>query len=131
MATQQLINEYVVIVMPLREAPALSQLTDQPPFEASGSARPLFVVTRSDCHQLHSVSGWNEQQLTLALAQGWADALERKPPRVGTLVRAQRLLRKADPATADRVRELTIRVQEEARAARESARKEPAKLAAN
>jgi hypothetical protein len=122
--THQLIDEFVVIVMPLREAPALSQLTGQPPFQASGSARPLFVVAHSDCQQLSSVAGWNERDLTFALAEGWADALERKPPNTRTLVRAQRLLRKASPATADRVRELTIRVQQEARAAREAAKKE-------
>jgi hypothetical protein len=129
--THQLMNEYVVIAMPLREAPALSQLTGHPPFEASGSMRPLFVVARSDCQQLASVAGWSEKALTAALAEGWADALERKPPNLGALVRAQRLLRKAHPATADRVRDLTVRVQEEAKAAREQAKKELQKLAAS
>lgn len=127
--TQSLANEYVVIVMPLRESPALSQLTGQPPFEARGSARPLFVVARSDCQQLTSVAGWYERELLAAMADGWADALERNPPNIGTLVRAQRLLRKANPESADRVRELTIRVQEEQRAAREAAKETLPKLA--
>ena len=129
-SARQLMSEYVVIVMPLREAPALSQLTGQPPFEASGTARPLFVTTRSDCEQLKSVAGWNNHQLASALAEGWVDALEQNPPNLGTLVRSQRVLRKIHPSSADRVRELTIRVQEEARAAREAAKKESSKLAA-
>lgn len=120
--TSQLLNEFVVIAMPLKEAPALSQLTGQPPYEGDRSARPLFVVARSDCRQIRSVAGWSHDQLNSALADGWAEALQRKPPSIRTLVRAQRLLRKADPAAANRVRELTIRVQEESRAAREASR---------
>jgi hypothetical protein len=120
--TSQLISEFVVIAMPLKEAPALSQLTGQPPYEGDRPARPLYVIARSDCGQLRSVAGWNQNQLNSALADGWADALERRPPNVRTLVRAQRLLRKADPKAAARVRELTIRVQEESRAAREASR---------
>jgi hypothetical protein len=113
LARQQLMNEYAVIVMTLRDAPALSQLTGQPPFESSGSSRPLLVVARSDCQQLASVAGWNTAALNAALSAGWIDALERNPPSVGRLVRAQRLLRKVSPADADRARELTIRVREE------------------
>ncbi len=128
--TQSLIGEFVVIVMPLRESPALSQLTGQPPFEATSSARPLFVVARSDCRQLASVAGWYEHELSTGLAMGWADALERKPTNIRSLVRAQRLLRKANPESADRVRELTIRVQQEQRAAREAAKQPLPKLAA-
>lgn len=128
--TQQLIQQYVVIVMPLRESPALSQLTEQPPFEASGSARPLFVVTRSDCRQLSSISGWNETALAVALADGWADALERDPPNIRTLVRAQRLLKKANPSAAQRVREVTIQVQQKQREERELAKKETEEISA-
>ncbi len=124
LSTQQLINEYAVIVMPLREAPALSQLTGQPPFESNSSARPLFVVARSDCQQISAVAGWYEGQLRTALADGWVDALERNPPNVRTLVRAQRLLRAASPEAADRARELTIRVQQEQRAKREASKSE-------
>jgi hypothetical protein len=124
--TRLLLREYVVIAMPLREAPALSQLTGQPPFEANSSARPLFVVARSDCKQLNSIAGWDESRLAAGLADGWVDALDRNPPGIGTLVRAQRLLRKVNPSSADKARELTIRVKEEGRAAREAA-KEAAK----
>ena len=121
MTTQQLISQYVVIVMPLRESPALSQLTNQPPFEVSSSARPLFVVTRSDCQQLYSVAGWNEGQLVSALSSGYADALDRNPPDIRTLVRAQRLLRKANnDSAADRVRDVTVRVNKEKQKAREA-----------
>ncbi len=117
--TRQLINQYAVIVMPLREAPALSQITGQPPFQSNGAARPLFVVARSDCEQVRSVSGSSEPALVEALAHGWADTLERRPPSVGALVRAQRLLRSVHPPTADRIRDLTIRVREEAQAERQ------------
>jgi hypothetical protein len=123
-------GQYAVIVMPLREGPALSQLTGQPPFEASGSARPLFVIARSDCQQLRSISGWNDHQLATGLAEGWVDALERNPPGIRSLIRAQRLLRPVSPASADRARELTIRMQEETRAAREAAKRELPKFAA-
>lgn len=127
---QRLINEYVVIVMPIREAPALSQLTNQPPYVASGSARPLFVVAHWDCRQIASVSGLNTQLLMRTLASGWADALEQNPRSVGNLVRAQQLLRKADPDAAERVKTLTIRLREEAKSARESKRDDSAKLVA-
>lgn len=131
-ATRQLMGEYAVIVMPLKEGPALSQLTGQPPFQVSGSARPLFVIARSDCEQIGSVAGLNDRQLANALAGGWADALERRRPNIRTLVRAQRLLRKVNNDAADRVKTLTIRVQEEERAAREEAKavNDASKLAA-
>ena len=56
--TSQLLAQYVTIVMPIREGPALSQLTNQPPFQASGRARPLFVIAESDCTQIDSATGW-------------------------------------------------------------------------
>lgn len=118
--TRLLMGECVVIVMPLREAPALSQLTGQPPFEVSSAARPLMVVTHSDCKQLASISGWNQPQLATALARAWIDTMERDPPSLGALVRAQRLLRKVDSVSAGRAKELTIRVQQLEREAREA-----------
>jgi hypothetical protein len=126
-AMRPLLSEYVVITMPLREGPALSQLTGQPPFEANSSARPLFVVTRSDCTQLSSTAGWDNRGLADSLAAGWVDSMERNPPSVGKLVRAQRILRHLSPSAAERARELTIQVQQEAKAAREKA-KESAKI---
>jgi hypothetical protein len=113
--TLLMMKEFFVIPMPLREAPALSQLTKQPPYESdSNGARPLFVVTNSDCEQIRSFSGWNEASLIMAMAEGWADALERNPPDVRTLVRAQRILRNAHAHDSlHRVRELTIRRQKQ------------------
>jgi hypothetical protein len=70
---------------------------------------------------LKSIAGWDDDRLAAGLAEGWVDALDRNPPSVGALVRAQRLLRKVDPTSADKARELTIRVQEEGRAARKAA----------
>ena len=115
----QVLNQFVVIAMPLREAPALSQLTGQPPFEGNARAGTLLVVADSDCKQLASVDGWNQQALKRTLARGWIDALERRPPGIRSLVRAQRLLRGLDPDSADRAKRLTIRVLKETRAARD------------
>ena len=118
--TKHLINQYVVVVMPIREAPALSQLTGQPPFEASGSGGPVLVVAQSDCKQVRSMSGWNNHNLTKMLAAGWADVLENQPQSVATLVKARRMLRNIDPPTTNRVRELMIRARAKERAARET-----------
>ncbi|NND96745.1 MAG: hypothetical protein HKN47_05380 [Pirellulaceae bacterium] len=114
----ELIGHYAVIVIPAREAPALSQLTGQPPYESNSSARPLFVIARSDCSQIGSVAGWNYNKLASLLADGWVDSLERNPPSIRGLVQAQRLLKKVKPTAANRVRALTVRVQEEAKAKR-------------
>lgn len=70
--TRQLLNQYIVIEVPLKEGAALSQLTGKPPFEVSGKSRPYFVVTDSECEQLDSISGWNEPQFAAALEVGLA-----------------------------------------------------------
>ena len=106
----QLADQYVVVTMPLAEVAALSQVTKQPPFESKGMAGPLFVVTQSDCVQAASVSGWDNRALNSAMAHGLATWLERDPPTLGKLRQAQRLLRKADIAAAQRVKELTIKI---------------------
>ncbi len=127
---QLLMEEYVVVIMPLKEGPALSQLTKQPPFEARGSARPLFVVANSDCVQLHAIAGVRQSELIAAMAEGWASALEANPPSsLKFLVRAQRVLRKVSPTAADRIRNLTIKVQEEARQKRAAEQAKPEQLA--
>lgn len=128
--TNRLIEEYTVIVMPIREAPALSRLTEQPPYEMSGTARPIFVVAHSNCEQIISLSGWNNSNLLHFLALGWVESLEKNPRSIRTLIRGQQLLRTADPEVAGRLRELTVRLREEAKAAREAAKQEPPKLAA-
>lgn len=117
----QLLRQYVVIAMPLKDAPALSQLTERPPYDSPSSARPLFVIARSDGEQLDALAGWNDHYLTQALASGWVDALERNPPGSRDLTRVTRMLDKHYPALADRTRALTIRVQQQAREAREAA----------
>ena len=108
-----LMNEFVVVSLPLDEAPALSQITKQPPFKANGMMRPLFVVTDSNCEQLSSVAGWNARELATCLANGWADVLHQHTPSVRSLVSAQRILRKADPSAAERVKKLTIKTNEQ------------------
>ena len=116
--TSQMMNEYIVIAMPIREGPALSQLTKRPPYEAAGSRRPMFIVCRSDGEQIDGLAGWNDGYLARALAEGWVDALERNPPSRRTLTRATRLLNRVYPALAERTKELTIRLREDAKVAR-------------
>jgi hypothetical protein len=102
--TLQLMSQFVVIVLPLRDAPALSQLTGRPPYETPGAAQPMFIITRSDGDQLDAVSGWNDAYLAQALASAWVDALERKQPSTRDLSRAARLLQKHYPALAERLK---------------------------
>ncbi|MEE2937416.1 MAG: hypothetical protein VYA84_15620 [Planctomycetota bacterium] len=112
--TQQVINEFTLIALPLRAAPALSQLTGQPPFNSTGNGKTLIVAARSDCTQLASVSSWNDlAALNTVLAAGWMDALERNPPETRRLIRAERLLRKLSPEGTDWGRELELRMRED------------------
>jgi len=127
--TQRLLGQYVVIKMPIREGPALSQLTGQPPFKSIGTQRPLFVVAHPDCQQIESMSGWNLPNLTHLLALGWTESLERNPRSVGALLQAQSLLRPADPALAERIKNLTIQLRQEMKAAREAKKRGLNKLA--
>ena len=113
-----MIEEYVVIVMPLREAPALSQLTNRPPFEATGRARPLIVAADYNCEPISTFTGWNQPNLNQTLARGWASAIDENPPSLRSLVRVQRVLRQIDPVSAERIKATTIRTREEAKAAR-------------
>ena len=117
-STRRMLEEYVVIVMPLREAPALSQITNRPPYEATGKARPLIVVADYSGEPISTFTGWNRPNLDQTLASGWASAIEENPPSLRSLVRVQRVLRQIDPASADRIKATTIRTREEAKAAR-------------
>ncbi|MDE0866283.1 MAG: hypothetical protein OSA98_21075 [Rubripirellula sp.] len=116
--TRRMIEEYVVIVMPLREAPALSQITNRPPYEATGRARPLIVAADYNGEPISTFTGWNQPNLNQTLARGWASAIEENPPSLRSLVRVQRVLRPIDPVAAERIKATTIRTREEAKAAR-------------
>ncbi len=119
--TQLLLNEYTLIVMPLRAAPALSQLTGQPPFETSGRSRPVIVVARSDGTQLASITGWHDlASVNEGLATGWMDALIRNPPGARELIRAERLLRKVSPEGVDWGTKLTDGLRESKKSRDES-----------
>jgi hypothetical protein len=98
---------YVVIVLPIRELPALSQRLGQPPFRSPGSLRPLLVVARSNGEQLASVAGFSAApQLVQSLAAGLADATQRHPPGGSELRPIIRLIDSADPRMADPLRRL-------------------------
>ncbi len=108
--------------MPLREAPALSRLTGQPPFTFPRSSGALIVTAHSDGEQIASTAGWNEINLTRTLAASLVDAFQQHSPGIREMTRVQRSLRDVYPETADLIRELTIRERAEARATRHAER---------
>jgi len=108
--TRKLLQEHLLIELPLLAAPALSQLTGQPPFESSHSGQ-VIVVANSDGKQLASVTHWNDvASLHAALAIGWIDAMVKNPPSVRDQVRAERLLQRLSPAGKDWGSELNQRL---------------------
>ena len=117
-ATRRMIEEYVVIVMPLKEAAALSQITNRPPYQATGTARPLIVAADYNGEPISTFTGWNQPNLNQTLARGWASAIDENPPSLRSLVRVQRVLRPVDPVAAELIKATTIRKRKEAKAAR-------------
>lgn len=110
--TRRLLNEYLVIEMPMQEGPAVSQLTGKPPFEVKGWQRPAFIVTNSDGDQLHSVAGWSELPLAEALGAGWLDAMEENPPNSVQLETIQRFLGTFSPRLSEQAEKLKLRLEE-------------------
>ncbi len=54
---QPAIRKFVVVLMPLRELAALTQLEDLPPFEFSSNHSANLIVTGSDGHQVAAFDG--------------------------------------------------------------------------
>jgi hypothetical protein len=101
------LQDYVEIVMPLKQMPALSQRLGRPPFEAPNGATPLFVIARSDGEQLTAVTGWySHSALARALAYGWVDALKRNPPKYRQLRTITRFVSRIDSRLGDELKEL-------------------------
>jgi hypothetical protein len=110
-AMRGILQDYVEIVMPLDEMPALSQRLGLPPFSAPNSGTPLFVIARSNGEQLAAVTGWNSHAaLSHALACGWVDALKRNPPPHRKLRTITRFVNRIDERLADELRELLTEI---------------------
>ena len=91
-----MLRDYVVILLPLKEMPALSQRLDRAAYESPGRGSPLFVVARSNGEQVGAVAGYeNHQQLMHELARGWVAAAEANPHSARRLHEVKRLLQKA------------------------------------
>jgi hypothetical protein len=108
---QAMLRDYVVVMLPLREMPALSQRLGRPPFDAPNQNSPLFVVARSNGEQLGSVTGWNSLgELCHLLAYGNVEAMKERPPSIPRLREAVQFMSKIDAALADELRQLAAQV---------------------
>ena len=65
-----LADSYLVIALNYRELPAVSSELDVPPFEASSSTLPLFVIADSSGRQLASTTGWSAERLVRMMTAG-------------------------------------------------------------
>lgn len=114
-----LIQEHVVVVLPLKELPALSHQLGRPPFEAPNRANPLFVFAQSDGEQVGATTGWNNEQLMRGLANSLVGYLETQQNSVTRLRRFQRLLGKINPGYVEALRPLILRETERMKAERQ------------
>lgn len=115
-----LVREHVVVVLPLKELPALSHQLERPPFEAPDRGTPLFVLARSDGEQVGAVTGWhNHEDLMNGLANSLIDYLGTQQTAITTLRRVQRLLGKIDPVYIEDLRQLILRETERMKAERQ------------
>ena len=106
-AVRSLLGDYVVIMLPLQEMPALSQLTRQPPYSARSGASPLFVIARSNGEQIESIAGWDsDAYLVKALARGAVEMMKERPKSLRRIRRAVRLVSKFNHHLADELRRL-------------------------
>jgi hypothetical protein len=115
-----LVQEHVVVVLPLKELPALSHQLGRPPFEAPDRGTPLFVFARSDGEQVGAVTGWqNHERLMNGLAKSLIDYLGSQQTSITNLRRVQRLLGKINGSFVEDVRRLIIRETERKKAERQ------------
>jgi len=115
-----LVQEHVVVVLPLKELPALSHRLDRPPFAAPDRGTPLFVLARSDGEQTGVVTGWHSQQYLMnGLASSMIEYLAKQQNSLVRLRRVQRLLGKLDRSYIEAVKPLIIRETERRKAERQ------------
>ena len=117
-----LVKDFVVVPLPVKELPALSQRLGQPPYQAPNNTRPLFVVARSDGTQLAASTGWhNVRELAYNLAGGTVDAIKQNPPAAKTIRDAARFLGQFDPQFAAALTGLSLEKAEQEKAEQEKA----------
>ena len=80
----------MVVALPLKELAALSGQMHIPPYAAPDDGSPLFVIARSNGHQLDAVTTWDKPDaLAYALALGLvqeAKEHDRSPDQLQTLL---------------------------------------------
>jgi len=114
-----LLEHYVVVLLPLKELPALSHRLDQPPFEAPNSGTPLFVVANCYGQQLEATTGYSSQdQLARAMARGSVDGFKHRSDDARKMREVLRWVAKIDKPLADELRELIADTQRDRVAAR-------------
>ncbi len=103
-----LARSYVVVALPLKDLAALSGQMHIPPYASPDNDSPLFVIARSNGHQLDAVTTWNKPDaLAYALALGLvqeAKENDRSPEQIGSLDKglARDVLRLQDEAKTPR-----------------------------
>ena len=103
-----LVSQFVVVVLPLDEMPALSRRLKQPPFNAPDTARPLLVVARGNGQQIAAFTGLRpDERLTHNLASALVDAVQRHPPTSAELRSLTRVVDLVDRRLAEPLREIS------------------------
>lgn len=99
------LKQCVVIVLPLKELPALSHRLKQEPYSMPSHGTPLFVVTDPLGKQLDSLAGWQAlPQLNRPLAKAVVAEIKLNPPR--TLAKFREIvafMKRIDPSLADEI----------------------------
>ncbi len=114
-----LLDHYVVVLLPLKELPALSHRLHQPPFEAPNSGTPLLVVTNCYGEQLAAATGYgSHDSLAHAMAHGSVDALQHRPQTPAKMRAVLRWVNKIDDQLADELRQIIVDAQQDRLAAR-------------
>ena len=116
----RLIDEFQVLHVKANEMPALSQITNLPPFEGT-SSQPMLVMKihegKLECIRIINGPMTAETPRTahslmpgastnIALAQALAEFYKQSPPQTVDLLRIHRLLKKVDKASAKELEEV-------------------------
>src|SRR5262249_40590761 len=82
-----MLKNYVVIVLPLSDLPALSSLWHTPQYQLPQNSSPAFIVARADGEALDVFAGFQStEEMTVRLGMGVAKSLSRDTPKEPTIV---------------------------------------------
>ena len=103
-----LIERCVVIVLPLKELPALSHRLKQEPYSVPSNGSPLFVITDPRGKRLDSLAGWESTtRLSLPLARAFVAELKLAPPQsLQKLRETAAFVKRVDPSLASEIQPL-------------------------